>query len=74
MTKPAAIKSTRVEQVVSPRAEQIVSAQPQMTEQTAAVQNTPPTPSEDEGYGHGITLDSMIVTPRVPTLVESQPM
>ena len=39
-----------------------------MTEQTA--QNTPPPPSKDEGYGHGITLDSMIVTPRVPTLVE----
>ena len=41
-----------------------------MTEQTATAQTTTPPPSEDEGYGHGVTLDSMIVTPRVPTLVE----
>ena len=52
-----------------------------MTEQAATTQNAhppssedpqnaSPLPSQDEGYGHGITLDSMIVTPRVPTLVE----
>ena len=41
-----------------------------MTEQAAAARNTPPPPSEDEDYGHGITLDSMIVAPRVLTLVE----
>ena len=30
---------------------------------------TPPT-SQDEGYGHGVSIDSMIVTPCVPTLGE----
>ena len=71
--KPAIIESSR--------AEQIVSVEPQVTEQAATVQSTPPPPSEDfqntsllpsqdEGYGHGITLDSMIVTPCVPSLVE----
>ena len=47
-----------------------MGAQPQMIEQMAATQTTPPPPSKDKGYGHGVTLDSMIVTPRVPTLVE----
>ena len=41
-----------------------------MTEQTTAAQNTPPPPSEHEGYGHRITLDSMIITTCVPTFVE----
>ena len=44
-----------------------------MIDQTAATvaQNTPHPPLfEDKGYGHGITLDFMIVTSRVPTLVE----
>ena len=31
--------------------------------------STPPT-SQDEGYVHGVSIDSMIVTPRIPTLVE----
>ena len=31
--------------------------------------STPPA-SQDEGYGHGISIDSMIVTPRVPILGE----
>ena len=69
-TEPAAVESTRAEQAVSPRAEQTMSEQPQMTEQTATAQTTTPPPFEDEGYGHGVTLDSMIVTPRVPILVE----
>ena len=43
---------------------------PQMTEQMVTTQTTPPPPFEDEGYSHGVTLDSMIMTPRVPTLVE----
>ena len=73
ITKPSrAEKTTTIEPatIKSPRAEQAISAEPQMTEQTATAQNTPPHPSEDEGYGHRISLDSMIVTPRVPTLVE----
>ena len=34
--------------------------------------STPPT-SQDEGYGHGVSIDSMIVTPCVPTLGEQLP-
>ena len=34
--------------------------------------STPPA-SQDEGYGHGISIDSMIVTPRVLILGESIP-
>ena len=69
--EPAAVDSTRAEQSASHRAEQTVNAEPpQVTEQTAATQTNPPPPSEDKGYGHGVTLDSMIVTPCVPTLVE----
>ena len=41
-----------------------------MTEQTAAAQTTPPPSSKDEGYGRGVTLDSIIMIPRVPTLVQ----
>ena len=32
--------------------------------------STPPT-SQDEGYGHGVSVNSMIVTPRVPTLLSN---
>lgn len=31
---------------------------------------TPPLPTSDEGYGYGVSLDSMIVTPCVPILIE----
>ena len=31
--------------------------------------STPPT-SQNVGYGHGVSIDSMIITPRVPTLGE----
>ena len=52
-----------------------------MVEQATTAQSTPPPPfenllntsslpSQDEGYGHGITLDSMIATPRVSILIE----
>ena len=34
--------------------------------------STPPT-SQDKGYGDGVTIDSMIVTPHVPTLGEQFP-
>ena len=47
-----------------------MGTQPQMTEQMVTTQTTPPPPFEDEGYSHGVTLDSTIMTPRVPTLVE----
>ena len=34
--------------------------------------STPPT-SQDEGYGHGVSIDSMIVIPYVPILGEQLP-
>ena len=34
--------------------------------------STPQT-SQDEGYGHGVSINSMIVIPRVPTLGEQLP-
>ena len=40
--------------------------------QTEEFPSTPPA-FQDEGYGHGISIDSMIVTPRVPILGESLP-
>ena len=60
-----------------PRVEHATIVKPLMVEQTTTTQNTSPPPSEDlqntsplpsqdEGYG----LDSMIVTPRIPILVE----
>ena len=71
-TEPATVESSR--------AEQTVNVEPQVIEQAATTQSTPPSfkdfqntsplPFQDEGYGCGITLDSMIVTPRVPTLVK----
>ena len=35
-------------------------------------EDLPSTPriSQDEGYGHGVSIDSRIVTPRVPILSE----
>ena len=33
---------------------------------------TPPT-SQDEGYSYGVSIDSMIITPHVPTLGEQSP-
>ena len=33
---------------------------------------TPPI-SQDEGYNHGVSINSIIVTPRVPTLSEQSP-
>ena len=48
-------------------------ANPSPTEQTMPptedLQSMPPV-SQDEGYGHGISIDSMIVTPLVPILGE----
>ena len=37
--------------------------------------DSPSTPliSQYEGYGHGVSIDSMIVTPRVPVLGEQLP-
>ena len=79
IAKPS--EPSRVEKATT-NAEQTVSAEPPLViEQPVATQNTPPPssegpqnasplPYEDEGYGHRITLDSMIMTPRVPTLVE----
>ena len=49
-------------------AEQAVAAQNMPSPPSKDPQNTSPLPSQDDGYG--ITLDSMIVIPRVPTLVE----
>ena len=40
--------------------------------QTEEFPSTPPA-FQDEGYGHGISIDSMIVTPRVPILGEPLP-
>ena len=39
------------------------------------VEDSPSTPltSQDEGYGHRVSIDSMIVTPRVPILGEQLP-
>ena len=73
MTEPPIAEKTIIAKPAiteSLRAEQIVSTEHQMTEQAVAAQNTPPPSSEDKGYGHRIILDSMIVTPRIPTLVE----
>ena len=39
---------------------------------TEDLPSTPPT-SQDEGYGHRVSIDSMIVTPRVQTLGEQSP-
>ena len=38
-------------------------------------EDLPSTPqiSQDEGYDHGVSIDSMIITPRVPTLSEQAP-
>ena len=74
--EPTAVESTIVEQTTSHRAEQTISAEPpQATKQAAAAQTTPPPPlSEDKGYGHGVTLDSMIVTPHFLHWVKSQSM
>ena len=59
---PQSIEQTAAAQTTSPP---IVQTGPPPTAQT-----TPFPPFKDEGYGHGVTLDSMIVTPHVPTLVE----
>ena len=32
-----------------------------------------PLASQDEGYGHGVSIDSMIITPSVPILGEQLP-
>ena len=39
------------------------------------LEDSPSTPliSQDEGYGHGVSIDSMTVTPRVGTLGEQLP-
>ena len=34
---------------------------------------TPPPSSQDEGYNHGVDIEFMIVTLRVPVLVENLP-
>ena len=38
-------------------------------------EDLPSTPrnSQDEGYGHGVSIDSMIVYPRVPALGKQAP-
>ena len=71
--KPAIVEFSRVEQKISAEfqvIEQATTIQSTLLPPSKCLQNTFPLPSQDEGYGHGITLDSMIVTPRVPTLVE----
>ena len=39
------------------------------------IEDLPSTPriSQDEGYGHGVSIDSMIVTPHVSMLGEQVP-
>ena len=39
---------------------------------TEDLPSTPPA-SQDKGYGHGISIDSMIVTPRFPLLGKQLP-
>ena len=58
------IKSSSVEQAMPPAEDTVPS-----------FEDLPSTPStfQDEGYGHGVSIDSMIVTPRVPTLGEQLP-
>ena len=59
---PQPIEQTVAAQTTSSPVAQIVPP--------TAAQTTPPPPAKDEGYGHGVTIDSMIVAPCVPTLVE----
>ena len=61
-----------------------VAAQPFVTEQqprpstfeqpphlaSEELPSTQPPSSQDEGYGHGVSIDSMIANPRVPTFGE----
>ena len=43
-------------------------------EDLPVIEDLPTTPSaQDEGYGHRISIDSMIITPHVPLLGESLP-
>ena len=63
--------STAIESLKSSSAEQIV-----LNEDLPAIEDLPSIPSpasQDEGYGHGVSIDFMIITPRVPILGEQLP-
>ena len=61
-----------IEQIKSFSAEQAMPHAEDIVPSVEDLLSTPPT-SQDEGYGHGVSIDSMIVTPRVPTLGEQLP-
>ena len=60
--------SILLEQAKSTSSEQDTPVMPSIKD----LPSTPPM-SEDEDYGHGVSIDSMIVTPRVLTLVDKSP-
>ena len=58
---------TAAEQIKPSSAEQAMPPAEDTVPLVKDLSSMPPT-SQDEGYGHGVSVDSIIVTPLVPTL------
>ena len=68
--------SAAIEQVKSSLVEQDSAEQATpLSEDLPPIKDLPSMPPtfQDEGYGHGVSIDSMITTPRVPILGEQLP-
>ena len=74
-TRPVVIEqdtSATTEQIKSSSAEQVIPPAKNTMPPIEDFSSTPPA-FQDEGYGHGVSIDSMIVTSCVPTLGEQLP-